>query len=36
MPLVGLEPATPGREMPQTHAFDRSATGIGDHLYVPE
>jgi hypothetical protein len=26
---VGFEPAIPESERPQTHAFDRAATGIG-------
>jgi hypothetical protein len=29
MPPVGLKPAIPGSELPQTHALDRAATGIG-------
>jgi hypothetical protein len=28
MPPVGLEPAIPASERPQTHALDRAATGI--------
>jgi hypothetical protein len=29
MPPVGFEPAIPASERPQTHALDRTATGIG-------
>ena len=29
MPSSGLEPAIPAIERPQTHALDRTATGIG-------
>jgi hypothetical protein len=29
MPAAGFEPAIPASERPQTHAFDRAATGIG-------
>jgi hypothetical protein len=29
MPPAGFEPAIPARERPQTHALDRTATGIG-------
>ena len=29
MPLAGFEPAIPEGERLQTHALDRSATGIG-------
>jgi hypothetical protein len=29
MPSAGFEPAIPASEQPQTHAFDRAATGIG-------
>ena len=29
MPLAGFEPTIPASEWPQTHALDRSATGIG-------
>jgi hypothetical protein len=29
MPSVGFEPAIPASERPQTHALDRTATGIG-------
>ena len=29
MPLAGFEPSIPASERPQTHAFDRAATGIG-------
>jgi hypothetical protein len=28
MPPAGFEPAIPASERPQTHAFDRAATGI--------
>jgi hypothetical protein len=30
MPPVGFEPAIPAAERLQTHALDRSATGIGN------
>jgi hypothetical protein len=30
MPPAGVENTIPESEMPQTHSFDRSATGIGD------
>jgi hypothetical protein len=36
MPPVGFEPAIPVGDRPQTHALDRSATGIGSakcHIY---
>jgi len=29
MPSAGFEPAIPASELPQTHALDRAATGIG-------
>jgi len=29
MSLAGFEPATPAREQVETHALDRTATGIG-------
>jgi len=29
MPPAGLEPTIPASERPQTHAVDRTATGIG-------
>jgi hypothetical protein len=29
MPSVGFEPAIPAGKLLQTHALDRSATGIG-------
>jgi len=29
MPTVGFEPAVPTSELPQTHACDRTTTGIG-------
>jgi hypothetical protein len=29
MPPVGFEPAIPTSERPQTHAYERAATGIG-------
>ena len=29
MPPAGLEPTIPASERPQTHAFDRAATGVG-------
>jgi len=29
MPPAGLEPVTPARKQPQTHALDREATWIG-------
>ena len=29
IPLVGFEPAIAANELPQTHALDRAATGIG-------
>jgi hypothetical protein len=31
MPSAEFEPAIPAGEQPQTHALDRSGTGIGDH-----
>jgi hypothetical protein len=34
MPPVGLEPAIPAREMPQTHALDHAATWIGTEVYL--
>jgi hypothetical protein len=34
MPLAGFEPTIPSSERPQTHALDRSATGIGNLLMV--
>jgi hypothetical protein len=30
MPPAGVEPAIPESERPQTHAWDRAATGIGE------
>jgi hypothetical protein len=35
MPPKGFEPAIPASERPQTHAFDRTATGIGRELFKP-
>jgi len=29
MPAAEFEPAVPARELPQTHALDRAAVGIG-------
>ena len=29
MPPAGFEPTIPASELPQTHALDRAATGIG-------
>jgi hypothetical protein len=34
MPAVGLKPATPATERPQTYALDRAATGIGISIYI--
>jgi hypothetical protein len=34
MPPVGLEPAIPASERPQTHALDRVATGTGTEQYI--
>jgi len=34
MPSTGFEPAIPGSERLQTHALDRSATGIGCLAYI--
>ena len=31
MPPAGFEPAMPAGDRPQTHALDRSATGIGKY-----
>jgi hypothetical protein len=36
MPPVGFEPAIPVSERPQTHALDRTATGIYLSIIVPE
>jgi hypothetical protein len=33
MPPAGFEPTIPARKRPQTHALDRTATGIGDLHY---
>jgi hypothetical protein len=33
MPSVGFEPATPASKRPQTHALDRTATGIGPAIF---
>jgi hypothetical protein len=32
MPPAGIEPSIPASERPQTHALDRTATGIGPRL----
>jgi hypothetical protein len=34
MPPAALEPAIPAGERLQTHALDRSATGIGYHTFL--
>jgi hypothetical protein len=34
MPLAGFEPAIPASEQQQTHALDRTATGIGIDYHV--
>ena len=34
MPLAEFEPAIPAGERLQTHALDRSATGIGFYRYL--
>ena len=37
MPPAGLKPTITASERPQTHAFDRAATGIGiPTIYVPK
>ena len=33
MSPVGFEPAIPASERPQTHALDRTATGIGPAIF---
>ena len=33
MPPAGFEPAIPASERPQTHALDRTATGIGPAFF---
>jgi hypothetical protein len=33
MPPAGFEPKVPASERPQTHALDRSATGIGSAFF---
>jgi len=33
MTPTGFEPAIPASERPQTHALDRTATGIGMYMY---
>jgi hypothetical protein len=33
MPPAGFEPTIPARKLPQTHALDRAATGIGTVSY---
>jgi hypothetical protein len=33
---VGFEPAVPTRELPQTYAIHRAATGIESHLEYKE
>jgi hypothetical protein len=34
MPLAGFKPAIPAGERLQTHALDRSATGIGNYTQL--
>jgi hypothetical protein len=34
MSLAGSEPANPASEQSQTHALDRTATGIGNFIYI--
>jgi hypothetical protein len=34
MPLAGFELTIPASERPQTYAFDRAATGTGDHRFT--
>jgi hypothetical protein len=34
MPAAGFEPTIPASERPQTHALDRTATGIGKQSYI--
>jgi hypothetical protein len=34
MPKVGFEPTNPASERPKTHALDRMATEIGEHIYI--
>jgi hypothetical protein len=34
MPPTGFEPSIPASEQLQTHASDRSATGIGFHIHA--
>ena len=34
MPPAGLETVIPASERPQTHALDRTATGIGTIFYI--
>jgi hypothetical protein len=34
MPLMGFEPTIPVSEQPQTHALDRTATGIGNYKFI--
>jgi hypothetical protein len=36
MPSAGFEPAIPGIERPQTYAFDRRATGLGNFAVISD